>query len=133
MLLAGEILKKLKMFKNVKNWGNHACVLMPICTNIVAPIFNIFNVFRISPAGSTFSNKFLTFPQPEAHSIFFFNFSPARSTFHFLFLTFPQPEAHPETQFLTFLKPEAHPKMQFLTFPQSGEIPQKMGAPNPLF
>ena len=44
-----------------------------------SPIFNIFNFFRISQVRSTFSKKFLTFPQPEAHFIFS--------------LTFPQPEA----------------------------------------
>ena len=95
-----------------------------LCTNMVPPIFKIFNFLRISPLRSTFSKKFLTFPQPEAHFIFCFNFSPGRSTFHFSFLTFPQPEAHPETHFLTFPQPEAHPKMQFLTFPQPEAHPK---------
>ena len=88
VLLAGEILKKLKMLK-----VGGTMFVSRVCTNIVPPTFNIFNFFRISPARSTFSKKFLTFPQPEAFSkkrpptgemlkIAFavFNISPARST-----------------------------------------------------
>ena len=63
MLLAGEILKKLKMLK-----VGGTMFVSRVCTNIVPPTFNIFNFFRISPARSTFSKKFLTFPQPEAFS-----------------------------------------------------------------
>ena len=63
VLLAGEILKKLKMLK-----VGGTMFVSRVCTNIVPPTFNIFNFFRISPARSTFSKKFLTFPQPEAFS-----------------------------------------------------------------
>ena len=63
VLLAGEILKKLKMLK-----VGGTMFVSRMCTNIVPPTFNIFNFFRISPARSTFSKKFLTFPQPEAFS-----------------------------------------------------------------
>ena len=70
VLLAGEILKKLKM---LKMGGTMFVHIRHQYTNMVPPIFNIFNFFRISPekhisppARSTFSKKFLTFPQPEA-------------------------------------------------------------------
>ena len=63
VLLAGEILKKLKMLK-----VGGTMFVSRVCTNIVPPTFNIFNFFRISPARSTFSKKFITFPQPEAFS-----------------------------------------------------------------
>ena len=48
VLLAGEILKKLKMLK-----VGGTMFVSRVCTNIVPPTFNIFN--------------FLEFPQPEAH------------------------------------------------------------------
>ena len=52
VLLAGEILKKLKMLKVGGTMFVHTRL-----TNIVPPTFNIFNFFRISPARSTFSKK----------------------------------------------------------------------------
>ena len=48
VLLAGEILKKLKMSK-----VGGTMFVSRVCTNIVPPTFNIFN--------------FLEVPQPEAH------------------------------------------------------------------
>ena len=66
VLLTGEILKKLKM---LKMGGNHVCAQGIDTQNMVPPIFNIFNFFRISQARSTFLKKLLTFPQPEAHTL----------------------------------------------------------------
>ena len=120
MLLAGEMLKNffenvllpweiLKKFKMLKMGGeNYVCAYKASIHKHGPPIFNMFNFFRISQARSTFSKKFLTFPQPEAHNppknaptgemlkvgFSLFNISPARSTFPKMFLTFPQPEAH---------------------------------------
>ena len=116
VLLAGEILKKLKM---LKMGGTMFVHIRHQYTNMVPPIFNIFNFFRISPARSTFSKKKKK-KKKKKESFFFyisparstyqqknaptgemlkvgfslFNISPARSTFSKVFLTFPQPEAH---------------------------------------
>ena len=81
VLLAGEILNKLKML----NMGGTMFVYRCLVHKHVSPHFNIFNFLAFAQSEAHFRKKFLTFPQPEAHFIFFFNFSPARSTFHFSF------------------------------------------------
>ena len=55
VLLAGEILKEIKM---LKMGGTMFVHIRHQYTNMVPPIFNIFIFFRISPARSTFRKSF---------------------------------------------------------------------------
>ena len=65
VLLIGEILKKLKMFKN---GGSHVCA-QGIDTQTWLPPFLTFLTFLEFPQPEAhFKKKFLTFPQPEAHT-----------------------------------------------------------------
>ena len=108
-----------KKVKNVKNGGTMFVYRCLMCTNMAPPMLKNFKFFRISPVSSTCSKKFLTFAQPEAHSIFLRLFPSQKHIPFFIFNISPARSTPRDTIFLTFPQPEAHPKMQFLTFPQA--------------